>query len=49
MYHSWNGVDLENTDTPKYFGIPLDRTLSYKTHIDKGGNPKQPTEESSKF
>ena len=30
---SWNGVDLENTDTPKYLGVILDRTLSYKTHI----------------
>ena len=30
---SWNGVYLENTDTPKYLGVTLDRTLSYKTHI----------------
>ena len=30
---SWNGVDLENTDTPKYLGVTLDRTLSCKTHI----------------
>ena len=30
---SWNGLDLENTDTPKYLGVTLDRTLSYKTHI----------------
>ena len=30
---SCNGVDLENTDTPKYLGVTLDRTLSYKTHI----------------
>ena len=30
---SWHGVDLENTDTPKYLGVTLDRTLSYKTHI----------------
>ena len=29
---SWNGVDLENTDTTKYLGVTLDRTLSYKTH-----------------
>ena len=38
---SWNGVDLENTDTPKYLGVTLDSTLSYKTHIhqDEGGNP----------
>ena len=26
-------MDLENTDTPKYVGVTLDRTLSYKTHI----------------
>ena len=30
---SRNGVDLKNTDTPKYLGVTLDRTLSYKTHI----------------
>ena len=30
---SWNGVDLDNTETPKYLGVTLDRTLSYKTHI----------------
>ena len=30
---SWNGVDLQNTDTPKYLGVTLARTLSYKTHI----------------
>ena len=27
---SWNGVDLENTTHPKYLGVTLDRTLSYK-------------------
>ena len=32
---SWNGVDLENTDTPKNLGITLDRTLSYKIHNTK--------------
>ena len=26
-------MDLENTDTPKYLGVTLHRTLSYKTHI----------------
>ena len=26
-------MDLENTDTPKYLGVTLDGTLSYKTHI----------------
>ena len=30
---SWHGVDLGNTDTPKYLGVTPDRTLSYKTHI----------------
>ena len=30
---SWSGVDLENTYTPKYLGVTLGRTLSYKTHI----------------
>ena len=33
LHVSWNGVGLENTDTPKYLGVTLDRTLSYKTHI----------------
>ena len=27
---SWNGVDLENTDTQKYLGVTLDRTLATK-------------------
>jgi hypothetical protein len=30
---SWNGVALENTAHPKYLGVTLDRTLSYKQHI----------------
>ena len=30
---SWNGVDLENTDYPKYLGVPFYMTLSYKQHI----------------
>ena len=30
---SWNGVDLENTDTPKKLCVTLDRTLSYRTHL----------------
>ena len=29
----WNRTDLENTPHPKYPGIPLDRTLSYKQQI----------------
>ena len=34
---SWNGVDMENTYTPKYLGVTLDRRLSYKTHIHNTG------------
>ena len=30
---SWNGVDLDNTTHPKYLGVTLERTLSYKQHI----------------
>ena len=30
---SWNGVDLENTTHSKYVGVTIDRTLSYKQHI----------------
>ena len=29
----WNTTDLENTPHPKYLGVTLDRTLSYKQHI----------------
>ncbi|KAI5734515.1 hypothetical protein M8J77_007414 [Diaphorina citri] len=29
---SWEGENLENCATPKYLGIKMDRTLSYKTH-----------------
>ena len=29
----WNMTDLENTPHPKYLGVTLDRTLSYKQHI----------------
>ena len=29
----WNRKDLENTPHPKYLGVTLDRTLSYKQHI----------------
>ena len=29
----WSRTDLENTPHPKYLGVTLDRTLSYKQHI----------------
>ena len=29
----WNRTALENTPHPKYLGVTLDRTLSYKQHI----------------
>ena len=29
----WNDTELENTAHPKYLGVTLDRTLSYKQHI----------------
>ena len=29
----WNKTELENTHHPKYLGVTLDRTLSYKQHI----------------
>ena len=29
----WNRTDLENITHPKYLGVTLDRTLSYKQHI----------------
>ena len=31
----WNGTRLSNTTTPVYLGVHLDRTLYYKTHIEK--------------
>ena len=31
----WNGARLSNTTTPVYLGVHLDRTLCYKTHIEK--------------
>ena len=32
---SWNGVNLTHCNLPVYLGITLDRTLSYKAHIEK--------------
>ena len=32
---AWNGIRLSNTTTPLYLGTHLDRTLCYKTHIEK--------------
>ena len=29
----WNRTKLENTPHPKYVGVTLDRTLSYKEHM----------------
>ena len=29
----WNRTKLENTPHPKYLGVTLDRTISYKEHI----------------
>ena len=29
----WNNTDLEHKPHPKYLGVTLDRTLSYKKHI----------------
>ena len=31
----WNGTRLSNTTTPVYLGVHFDRTLCYKTHIEK--------------
>ena len=33
LKEKWNRTDLENTPHPKYLGVTLDRTLSYKQHI----------------
>ena len=30
----WNKTELENTTHPKYLGVTLDRSLSYKQHIE---------------
>ena len=31
---SWNGVNLTHCNIPVYLGVTLDRTLSYKAHIE---------------
>ena len=38
----WNNSDPENTVYPKYLGVTLDRTLSYKEHI-QSTNMKEAT------
>ena len=40
---SWNGVDIENTTHPKYLGVTLDRTLSYKQYIQNTKMKVAPT------
>ncbi len=32
---SWNSVNLTHCNLPVYLGVTLDRTLSYKAHIEK--------------
>ena len=32
---AWNGVDFKHCHFPVYLGVTLDRTLSYKQHIEK--------------
>jgi hypothetical protein len=36
----WEDVEIENTEYPKYLGVTLDRTLSFKLHCE---NVKQKT------
>ncbi|XP_042856735.1 uncharacterized protein LOC122243293, partial [Penaeus japonicus] len=31
----WEGKQLENTPTPVYLGVTLDRTLSFRAHVEK--------------
>ena len=31
---TWSGTALEHCEHPVYLGVTLDRTLSFKTHID---------------
>ena len=48
---SWNGVDLKNTTHSKYLSVTLDRTLSYKQHIQNTimnvATSNKPLEESA--
>ena len=32
---TWSGTPLENCDHPVYLGVTLDRTLSFKNHVEK--------------
>ena len=48
----WNETEIENTTHPKYLDVTLDKSFSYKHHIqneNEGGYLQQPTEEISNF
>ena len=49
----WSNTELENTDLPKYLGVTLDRTLSYKTaytqYEAEGGHTQQSSAEIGKL
>ena len=48
---TWNRTVLQNTAHPKYLGVTLDRTLSYKKHIheDEGAYPDNLLKKLSTF
>lgn len=35
LHVTWKGVDLVNNPNPKYLGVVLDRSLTYKAHCEK--------------
>ena len=41
---SWSGVNLTHCNLPVYLGVTLDRTLSYKAHIE---TPKRKSEQET--
>ena len=49
----WSSTELENMDQPKYLGVTLDRTLSYKQHNtqykDEGGHTQPSSAEIGKL